>query len=241
MRSRNSGTSLISLSIVITTLAACREAPAQPAREPQQAPARPTALPVDLEASRVYVKVGSSRRLGHEHAVEGRLSSGKLELGGGGDLAFDMRSFVADAPDARTYVRLKGNVSAADQQKVTATMLGDQVLGVGQFPQATYKISAAKPVDGQAPGAPGRYKLDGQFTLHGATHPLSFMATVERNATSGAVEMRGSFAIDQSHFGIRPYTAVAGLVGVADRLEIWGDLRLRSVDQNTRAPSGKRE
>jgi hypothetical protein len=241
MRSRNSGIGLISLSIIITTVAACRQAGAQPAREPQQAPAHPTALQVDLEASRVYVKVGSSRRLGHEHAVEGRLSSGKLELGGGGELAFDMKSFVADVPDARTYVRLKGNVSASDQQKVTATMLGAQVLDVGRFPQATYKISTAKPADGQAPGAPGRYKLDGQFTLHGATHPLSFMATVERNAKSGAVEMRGSFAIDQSDFGIRPYTAVAGLMGVADRLEIWGDLRMRSADQDTRAPSDKQE
>jgi hypothetical protein len=38
--------------------------------------------------------------------------------------------------------------------------------------------------------------------------------------------MRGGFAILQSEYGMKPYSAMAGFIRVADRLEIRGDLML---------------
>ena len=86
---------------------------------------------------------------------------GVVTLGGTGDLVFDMPTFVADRPEARSYVGLTGTVSASDARKTTATMLGKDVLGVAGFPKARYTFRSAAPIDGQAVGAPGRYRLDG--------------------------------------------------------------------------------
>ena len=53
------------------------------------------------------------------------------------------------------------------------------------------------------------------------------MAVVEETETPGVLRMRCGFAILQSQFGMKPYKALGGLVGVEDRLEIWGDLLIR--------------
>lgn len=187
----------------------------------------------DLAASRVYCKVGSAGRLGHEHGVIGRLSAGTISLrnNGLGELTFDMTTFVVDAPEARRYVGLSGTVSSSDQQKTNANMKGPHILDVARFPTATFAYNAAAALDGQAPGEVGRYRLEGQFTLHGVTRPLVLEAIVERTGTPGSLRMRCRFPILQSQFGITPYSALGGLVSVADRLEIWGDLVIRTASR----------
>jgi hypothetical protein len=182
---------------------------------------------LDLGSSRVYMRVKASGRMGHEHGILGRLESGFIEWGGRGELVFSTRTFVADPPEARQYVGLAGSVSDSDRIKATDNMLGRDVLDVARFPTATYKINTTSPLDGQAAGAPGRYMLDGFFTLHGITRPLTLAATVEETRTQGVLRMRGTFPLVQSHFGIRPYSVLGGLVGVADRLEVWGDFVLK--------------
>jgi polyisoprenoid-binding protein YceI len=185
------------------------------------------ALQVDTAASRVYIKVSSATRLGHDHGVDGRLGSGAVTLGGAGDLVFDMRTFVADRPEARSYVGLTASVTPSDAQKATATMLGKDVLSVAQFPTARYAIRSSAPAGGQAPGAPGSYRLEGDFTLHGVTQPLPLTAALENTDTPGVFRFRCAFTIRQSQFGMKPYSALGGLVGVSDPLQIWGELIVR--------------
>lgn len=179
---------------------------------------------LDTASSRVYIKVSSSTRFGHNHGVQGQLRSGSLTLGGSGELVFDMNSFVADTPQARQYVGLDPNFSAADSRKVNANMRGPEVLDVARFPTATCAIKSIRPLDRQKAGEPGRYQFAGQFTLHGVTRPLEFTALVERTERAGVRHVRGTFSVLQTNFGITPYSALAGLVGVADELQIWGDL-----------------
>jgi hypothetical protein len=186
-------------------------------------------LEVDTEASRVYAKVTSSTRLGHDHGVVGRLSSGSLTLGGPCDLVFDMRTFVSDRPEARDYVGLTKAIPASDADKVTATMLGKDVLDVAQFPTARYACRSMSMLDDQAAGAPGRYRLEGEFTLHGMVRTMPLTATLEKTDKPGVLRMRCTFPVLQSAHGIKPYKAVGGLVGVNDTLEIWGDLVLRAA------------
>ena len=191
-------------------------------------PTRPAVLGVDRETSRVLVKVGAEG-YGHPHAVSGRLESGWIDLGASskvGELIFDMRSFNADLPDVRQALGLGRAVSAGDQQKVTANMLGADVLDVARHPRAVFAIGSIRPIEGQAAGNPGRYQLQGEFTLHGVTRPLVVLASVEPTDRPGVLRMRGAFTLVQSQFGITPYSALAGLVRVADRLEVWGDLIL---------------
>jgi polyisoprenoid-binding protein YceI len=188
------------------------------------------AYQVDTGASRVYVKVGSATRLGHVHGVEGRLASGKVTPGGAGELVFDMKSFVADTAAARQYVGLPASFSGSDAQKVTANMQSGDVLDVNRFPQATYTITAMEPIANQKPCEPGAYRFTGKFTLHGVTQAVAFQASVEQTARPGVLHVRGSFAILQTAYGVQPYSALGGLVGVTDRLEIWGDLLLVPAD-----------
>jgi len=184
---------------------------------------------VDPATSRVYIKVAASGRMGHEHGVQGQLASGTITAGAGGSLIFAMRSFVTDTPEARQAVGLTGTVSASDQKKTTENMLGNNVLDVAHYATANYAIATCAPTDGQSPGEPGRYRLEGQFMLHGVTRPLALVAQIEQTSTPGVSRMRCVFAIQQTEYGITPFSTLGGLIGVADRLEIWGDLVIKSA------------
>lgn len=184
-------------------------------------------LQVDTGASRVYIKVTSATRLGHDHGVVGRLATGSVALGGSGELVFDMRSFESDRVEARRYVGLTTAVSPSDAAKSTAAMLGKDVLSVARFPTSRYVFRAARPLDGQPGGAPGRYQLDGEFTLHGVTRSIPLIAVAERTDLPGILRLRCEFSILQSDYGMKPYSALGGLVGVNDELRIWGELAIR--------------
>lgn len=182
---------------------------------------------VDVEASRIYVKVGSATRLGHRHGVEGRLKSGAVALGAGGELVFDMTSFTADTEEARKVVGLAGaKMSENEAKKVSQTMLSAEVLDVERFPTATYKVIIIKPAERQEAGEPGVYQVNGRLDLHGAEQPLSFKAKLERTNKEGVLRLSGSFAIRQTDFGIKPYSGAGGLAKVADELEVYGELFL---------------
>jgi len=183
--------------------------------------------PVDLAASRVYVLVGKSGLVGHVHAVEGRLAAGQVTLGAreqAGSLVFDMRSFLADTPSARKMLGVPGDVDASTQQQTNANMLGAEVLDVVRHPTARFDIRSSMPAVQQQPGKPPTYELVGTFTLHGATRPLTLVATAEE--AGAGVRIRGGFSIRQTDFGMKPYAKFGGMVGVADELKIWGDIVL---------------
>ena len=109
--------------VVISALlpAASRRVLAQSGKGPT--PAQVMKLDADVEASRVYIKVTSGSRLGHDHGVAGRLESGWVKPGIGGEIVFAMRTFITDTPEARRYVGLTAPVKASDQKKSTANML----------------------------------------------------------------------------------------------------------------------
>lgn len=176
-----------------------------------------------LGKSRAFVFVGKTG-LGHEHAVEGRLRSGEINLAAVknlGELVFDMNTFDADGDDARKYLGLKGSTPEGTRQQVNANMRGRAVLDIATHPTATFEITHV--TKAARPNARGRtqYDLDGQFTLCGKRRPIRVVAEAEE--LDSWIHLRGSFAILQTEFGITPFSKVGGLVGVADRLQIHGD------------------
>jgi polyisoprenoid-binding protein YceI len=190
---------------------------ARPATKPALKPGQ-----IDVEKSRVYVRVGK-KGLGHEHGVEGKIKSGKIDLNAGkstGEIEFDMASFLADTDEARKYVELKGTTGESTRDKVTETMLGAAVLDVEQYPTALFKIKARDLKKTKM--ADDTVVLKGEFMLHGQPQPLTVEAQIEKK--DGQVHLRGEFTILQSDFGITPYKAALGTVGVADELKIWGDI-----------------
>ncbi len=185
---------------------------------------------VDTDSSRVYIRVNRTNRLGHNHGVEGKLASGAMVLGGAGSLVFDMTTFTADTPQARQYVGLDGTFS--DAHKVNTNMRGTEVLDVNRFPQASCKITSIMPADHQAAGAAGRYMVDGQFTLHGVTRTIRFLTELKGTTTPGVARLTGWFKIQQSNYGIKPFAAGGGVIGIEDELVIYGDLVLRLNNNN---------
>jgi len=179
---------------------------------------------VHLGTSRVFIHVYKTG-LGHEHGVMGRLKQGHVVLNdnsGGGELVFDMPSFDADSDEARRYVGLTGSTDASTREQVNANMHGAGVLDTHMYPTATFKIaSVTKLAELSRRGLP-QYQLDGAFVLHGTTAPIGIV--VDAEPRSGWLHLRGGFSILQSSYGIKPFTKAFGAVGVADRLDIWGDL-----------------
>ncbi|MCA9177850.1 MAG: YceI family protein [Planctomycetales bacterium] len=212
------------------------QAPAQtgqPFGQPAgQAIGQPTALAsgnVDLARSRVFIFVGKSG-FGHEHGVEGLLSSGTLQLGAAqnaGQLVFDMRTFDADTPVARKYVGLKGTTDESTRKQVNDNMRGAAVLDVSRYPTATFKINAARQLAQKSRNGNLQYLLDGVFTLHGVSRPLQ--VAVVSIPQQGATRVAGNFEIQQTQFGIKPFSKGLGLVGVTDELRIYGDLQLTTA------------
>jgi polyisoprenoid-binding protein YceI len=184
---------------------------------------------VDTKDSRIFVKVDKSTRLGHLHGIEGNLKSGKLTFGGTGELVFDMASLTADTEEARKRVGLADKPGPTENQinDVTKTMRSEQVLDVAQYPTATFRATAIKPLDKQAPGESGMYQLEGSFSLHGAERKIEFKAKAERGEKEGTLRLTGVFQIKQTEYGIKPVTAAGGFAKVADVLDVHGDLRLR--------------
>lgn len=180
---------------------------------------------VELQNSRVYCFVGKTG-FGHEHAIEGMLNSGSIRLGASdkcGKLEFDLRSFQADTQQARNYIGLAGTTDAGTIRKVQANMLGPEVLDTARFPTATFDIKSARKHQSKQPPAKGQeYLIDGEFTLHGVKRALKFIAIGEMQ--DGWVHLRGNFGIRQTDFGIRPFTAALGTVGITNELSIYGDL-----------------
>jgi polyisoprenoid-binding protein YceI len=184
-------------------------------------------LEVDLKTSRVYVLVDKTG-LGHQHGVTGNLKSGSLTLGAkadAGQIVFDMPSFIADTDAGRKYVGLEGQKDANTQKKVTETMLSPNVLDVKKFPTATFDIDSALQTEKKSSAGNPVYLLKGQFTLHGVANPLAIEAEVVAKRQS--TQVRGKFKVQQTKYGMKPYTTGLGTVGVADELTIWGDLQLK--------------
>jgi polyisoprenoid-binding protein YceI len=217
---------------VFLPLAIGQTTPRDTAQAAEKTPGKPSGRrplkpgQIDVDHSRVYVYVGK-KRLGHAHAVEGKIKSGSLNVKSGkagneitGEIVFDMASFSADTDEARKQVELEGSIAQSTREQVTETMTGPDVLDVEHFPTATFTIKSAGLQKGRKSDAV--YDLKGELTLHGKTRPLAIVA--EQSHKDDRLRYRGDFTILQTEFGITPYKAALGTVGVADELKIWGDI-----------------
>lgn len=227
------------------TTDATAQVPAAPAQLQNGAVAAPAITPdptiieagdVFLPGSRVYIRV-EKKGLGHEHGVVGLIKQGRIDLNAArnaGSLVFDMASFSADTPDARKYVGLEGATDATTQQQVNENMRGDAVLSVTKFPTATFVVKQIAKLDKPSQRGLPQYQLTGDFTLHGVTKPIQVVADAEDQGLW--LHLRGGFTMLQTNFGMTPFTKAFGAVGVADQLNVYGDLwisKQRQVAQRT--------
>ncbi len=212
-----------------------------PAQEATTTEASVTPGDVNLGVSRIYTFVDKTG-LGHQHAIEGKLGSGSLMLGAetaSGRLVFDMTSFDADTASARRYIGLQGTTDESTRSKVNNNMRGSYVLDVARYPTATFDVVSAIPTGQNSKRGLPSYELSGSFTLHGVKKPIRVIVDVEQ--ARGWLHVRGNFAVKQTSFGITPYSKAFGAIGVADELQIHGDLWVAPTTQVSMAEIPERK
>ena len=212
--------------VVAVFLAACAQTGSAPPTLPGEAP---PGLPhafyrqlqaqgqpvfrVDAARSQVVIEVrrgGSLARLGHDHVVASHDVAGNVAPDEGrADFQVALDALTVDEPALRAAAGFTTDPDAEDIAGTRRNM--HKVLETERHTYVLLRVTGAA-----AEGKSDSIRLD--VTLHGVTRPVdavaSWAATREEFAASG------TFAIDQSAFGITPLSILGGAITVQDRLNI---------------------
>jgi hypothetical protein len=208
-------------------LAACATKVAAP---PEAATRRPAEFPdayyqsvlsrgapvfrVDSAKSFVVILVrrgGSLAQFGHDHVVASHDVAGYISPDEGrADLYVPLGTLVVDEPALRSEMGLDTQPSPTDIEGTRRNML-EKVLEADRYPYAMIAVNG-KAASGST--QPLRFAV----ALHGVT--LSLDAPMQYRSAADEVTASGTFAIDQSQFGIVPFTVLGGAIAVQDRVNI---------------------
>lgn len=187
-----------------------------------------TQAPRRIEISRSHVlirvyKAGLFSAFAHNHEIAAPLAAGQVVLTG--DPAVDLRF------ETGSLHVLDPGSSSEDRAKIQQTMLGPEVLDAARFPEIDFRSRRVETT------SPGHWRIEGDLTLHGVTHPVALAVAEDGGVYQGSVSLR------QSQFGIRPIRLAGGTVKVKDQVRIEFAIRLvpASARQDVIRPSGMGE
>ena len=174
---------------------------------------------VSLVVARVY-RGGRLAKLGHDHVVSSREPRGFVDADNGRcDLYVAVESLAVDDPAQRAAAGFDSTPSASDIAGTRSNML-EKVLEADRFPFVVLRVR------GIEQGA-----LQAELSVHGVTRPLRIPAKIDAGAER--IEVSGSFAINQSDFGIEPFSVFGGALAVQDRVDLSFAIRAaRLTDAN---------
>jgi len=160
--------------------------------------------------SLVVVRVsrgGRLAKLGHDHVVSTRDVRGFIDADQGrGDFYVGVESLAVDDPAQRAAAGFESTPSESDIAGTRSNML-EKVLEADRFPFVVLRVRAVE-----------AGTLQGELALHGVTRPLRIPAKVD--AAAERLEVSGSFAINQTDFGIEPFSVLGGALAVQDRVDL---------------------
>lgn len=166
----------------------------------QQAAELPRAVDTTRSSLTVHVyKTGFLSAFGHNHEIEAPVEGGEVLASGTHSvkLRVDARKLkVLDREDPKS------------RPEVQETMLGPQVLDSTRFPEIRFESSKIEEK------GKNHWIVNGNLTLHGQTHPISFEVTLEDKL------YRGTATIKQTVFGMTPVTVAGGTVKVKDEVKV---------------------
>ena len=166
--------------------------------------AAPTTREMDVARSTLTVRVfkaGLFSAFGHNHEIRALLARGVFNE------SADQPSVELQV-DARQLQALDPELSAKDRAEVQQTMLGPSVLDTANFPDIRFHSSSIEKT-GQ-----GTWRVHGDLTVHGQTHPVLAEVTGEPG------HYRGSAAVRQTDFGIKPVSVAGGAIKVKDEVRV---------------------
>lgn len=98
----------------------------------------------------------------------------------------------------------------ADRADIKTT-IGEKILLTEEHPVITFSSS-------QVTGTPEAFQISGDLTIMGRARPVTISAGID------AGRIRGDATVTQSQWGIKPYSAFAGALRLADEIRIEFDL-----------------
>ena len=178
-------------------------------------------LQVDPERTVVTVivrRAGPLAKLGHDHVITSADEAGSVWLGSTpADSSFELTlpvdRFDVDLPAARAAAGLEFAAPVPDDARAGTrhNMLRAEVLDGEHFPTITLRSSAAS---GVWPQPIVRVAV----TLKGVEREQEIPVVVERDAAG--LTARGELRLNQTDFGITPFSVAGGAIRVADTIEI---------------------
>src|SRR6185503_3917298 len=153
---------------------------------------------IDTAHSRLLIhvsKTGVFSGFADNHEIEARIAKGTLDAKSG-----RLRLSV----DSRQMRVLDPQLSPDKRRQVQERMLGPEVLDSTHFPEIIFESTHVEH------GQEGVFVVNGRFSLHGVTKPISIVAHLKDGW------YKGTFALKQRDFGIIPVSIAGGTVKVKD-------------------------
>jgi len=169
-------------------------------------------LRIDTKSSLVTIHVrrgGLLARLGHDHVVASHDVNGYADTSAGrADLYVPLQRLAVDEPALRSAAGFTTQPAESDIEGTRRNM-HNKVLESASFPYALIRISRL---------TADRPNLSVAITLHGATHTYEVPAQIATVADGLAIS--GQMSINQSDFGITPFSILGGALQVQDRVDL---------------------
>ncbi|MEM1174947.1 MAG: hypothetical protein AAGI27_09045 [Pseudomonadota bacterium] len=168
---------------------------------------------VDPSSSLLLVKTGRSgraSRFGHDHAIASETLAGVIEIHeepdrSRADLAFAVRELIVDKPAYRERLALATQPSESDIAGTYTNML--KVLGPEEHAWVTLAVR---------PAEPGIFAVSA--TVRGTT--AEFLVPVSLTEQDDRLSVSAELVVSHSDFALQPFSALGGLLGVADELAV---------------------
>ena len=177
---------------------------------------------VDPASSRVVIEVrrgGALAHLGHDHVVASHDVQGYVAPGEGrADLYIRLDRLVVDERELRAEAQFDTQPSDEAIAGTRANML--EKLGADKQPWALIGVRGA---DIDATG----YRLGATLTLNGITRAIPIQAQMVLAAEE--VNVTGRVTLEQTTFGITPFSILGGALQVQDQVSIRFRIRARRM------------
>ena len=146
---------------------------------------------------------GAAAKAGHDLELRVTSWQGTLEVTDDATSA----ELTADATSLRVIKGTGGIQALGDDDKANIEQtIDDEVLERRDIAFRSTRVE---------PGAAGRLRMEGELTLAGTTKPIAFDLEV---AGDGA--LRATVTVTQTHWGMKPYSALFGTLKVLDDVEV---------------------
>jgi polyisoprenoid-binding protein YceI len=190
---------------------------------------------IQTAESRLLVRVGRAgpmKNLGHDHVIASEDIEGLVMLhddpaASRADLLVPLQRLVVDKAEYRAQLGVEGEVSESAIDGTTSNIDGttsnmqDKVLESAIYPWAQISARFAS-----AQSDPPTLSIS--VTLHGTA--FEYLVPVDLKVEPDRFVINGEMTLRHTDFGLTPFSAMGGLLRVADELELQFALVARPLD-----------